>query len=121
MNVHKLARGLTSRVNPEVPAVAKRSLGYTTSASGKQAPSYAPDENIMVQKQELTMRELQHIDNVLKQGVLCSIYVEGNYYGVHRENKTGGDLFVIQGQTWKVVQVLEAWSGWCKLALSLQQ
>ena len=120
MDLHGMARGFIGHVNPEVPAIIRRSNGYTTLPNGKQVRAYHPDERAMVQKQELTMRELQQIDNVVKQGVMCSIYVAGNYYGVTRSTQLGGDLFVIGGQTWKVAQVLEAWPDWCKLALVLQ-
>ena len=120
MDLHGMARGFISQVNPEVPANIRRSSGFTTLPNGKQEPSYHPPEAVMVQKQELTMRELQQIDNVVKQGVMCSVYVPGNYYGVTRSTQLGGDLFEIGGQTWKVAQVLEAWPDWCKLALVLQ-
>jgi len=120
MNLHGLVRGFISGVNPEVAATIRKSAGFTTLANGKQVPAYEPDVSALVQKQELTMRELQQIDNVVKQGVLCSLYVAGNYYGVNRSSQLGGDLFIVGGQTWKVVQVLEAWPDWCKLAVVLQ-
>ena len=82
MDLHGMARGFISQVNPEVPANIRRSSGFTTLPNGKQEPSYHPPEAVMLQKQELTMRELQQIDNVVKQGVTCSVYVPGNYYGV---------------------------------------
>ena len=120
MNLHGLVRGYVSHVNPEVPATIRKSAGFTTLPNGKQVPTYEADVSARVQKQELTMRELMQIDNVVKQGVLCSVYVSGSYYGVLRAAQLGGDLFVIGGQTWKVAQVLEAWPDWCKLALVLQ-
>lgn len=120
MNLHGFARGFVAAVNPEVPSTIRKSAGFTTLPNGKQVPAYEPDIEAMVQKQELTMRELMQVDNVVKQGVLCSVYVSGNYYGVLRAAQLGGDLFIISGQTWKVAQVLEAWPNWCKLALVLQ-
>ena len=121
MNLHGIASRFISRVNPEIPAVIKKASGFTTNAAGKRSPTYEPDFPAMVQKQDLTQRELQQIDSINQQGILCSVYVNGNYYGVLRASQRGGDLFVMGGQTWKVVQVLEAWPDWCKIALVLQQ
>ena len=119
MNLHGIVRDHIARVNPEIPAVIRHSAGYQI-VGGKQVPKYEPDEPAMIQKQELTQRELLQVDSINKQGVLCSIYVSGNYYGVLRASQLGGDLFIFNGQTWKVVQVLEAWPDWCKLAAVLQ-
>lgn len=120
MNLQGIARRYITRVNPDIPAIIRRSDGYTTLANGKQVPKYEPDQHAMIQRQELTQRELMQIDNANKQGAMCSIYVEGNFYGVLRASQLGGDLFIFNGQTWKVVQVLEAWPDWCKLAMVLQ-
>ena len=120
MNLQDIVRSHITRVNPDIPAIIRGSAGYTTLANGKQVPKYEPDQHAMIQRQELTQRELMQIDNVNKQGVMCSVYVSGNYYGVLRASQLGGDLFIFNGQTWKVVQVLEAWPDWCKLAMVLQ-
>lgn len=120
MSLQTLARACIASINPDIPAIIRRSAGYTTLPNGKQVPAYEPDEQAMIQRQELTQRELMQLDNVNRQSVLCSVYVSGNYYGVLRASQLGGDLFIFNGQTWKVVQVLEAWPNWCKLALVLQ-
>ena len=120
MNLQDIVRSHITRVNPDIPAIIRRSAGYTTLPNGKQVPAYEPDQDAAIQRQELTQRELMQIDNANKQGVMCSIYVSGNYYGVLRASQLGGDLFIFSGQTWKVVQVLESWPDWCKLALVLQ-
>jgi hypothetical protein len=32
----------------------------------------------------------------------------------------GGDLFIIDGQTWLVIEPLELWPDWCRLLVCLQ-
>ena len=48
MDLHGMARGFISHVNPEIPATIRRSNGYTTLPNGKQEPAYHPDEAAMV-------------------------------------------------------------------------
>ena len=121
MDLHSIVRNSITRVNKDITATLKRSQGVKTLPNGKREPAYYPDEIISVQKQQLTQRELMQLDSINQQGVTCSIYLYGNQYGVMRSGQTGGDLLEMNGQTWKVVQVLEAWDDWCKLALVLQQ
>jgi hypothetical protein len=121
MNLHGIARAWIPRVNPETPGLIRRSAGFTMGPGARQVPQYEPDAPALFQVQGLSQKELLQIDSINRQGILCSVYVGGNYYGVQRANQKGSDLFLFNGQTWKVITVLEAWPDWCKVALSLQQ
>lgn len=73
-----------------------------------------------IQRQELSFKDLQHVDGLNLQGQLCSIYLNGQIYGADRGTAKGGDKFVICGQTWLVVAVPEQWPDWCRVILCLQ-
>ena len=121
MDLNRIANGLTQSVNPNIPAIARISNGYGTAADGSRAPQYLPDENVVVQKQNLTQRDLMQLEQLNIQGVDCTAYIPGAWYGVVRKDKKGGDLFIINGETWLVVAVLEIWRDWSRVALCLQQ
>ncbi|MGY0318265.1 hypothetical protein ACVQK1_09415 [Edwardsiella tarda] len=63
---------------------------------------------------------MQHVDGLNIQGLVKSIHVYGNYFSVQRELEQGGDLFIIDGHTWLVVEPIELWDSWCRLIVNLQ-
>lgn len=120
MNLHGIVAGAIGTVNPFIPAQIRVSTGYGIAPDGTQQPTYADPVDVEIQRQELTQRDLRQIANVNMQGVMTAAYVRGNYYGIVRNDGRGGDLFDFQGDTWLLVQVLESWSDWCKVALCQQ-
>ena len=122
MSLRGLANSMTSVVNPNVVGVVALSSGYTTDSAGVRTPTYTYIQNVTMQMQPLTGRELQHLDGLNLQGILRAIYIEGSLEGVRRLQGRGGDMVQIEGSWWLVVQVLEPWnqSGWCKVAVSEQ-
>lgn len=120
MNLHGVVSGAIGAVNPPVTATIKQATGYTTAANGKQAPSYGTPFTASVQLQELSFKDLQHVDGLNIQGVLRSAYLNGAVYGVDRGTAGGGDIFTIGTQTWLVVAVPEQWPDWCRAILQLQ-
>ena len=119
MNLHGIASGAISTVNPFVPGTIKVSTGYTTSASGTRTPTYS-ETSVSVQLQALGYKDLQQIDGLNLQGVVKAAYVNGNFNGVNRPKQQGGDLLIIGTDTWLIVQPLEEWPDWCKFVINLQ-
>jgi len=132
MNLRGIANRSTQRINPNLPAQAKASTGYTTGASGKRVPSYADPVNITVQIQALGKKEIEHLDALNISGTETAAYVDMQLSAVDRVTQSGGDLIVIgsattipvqlRNTTWIVTAVLEGWtvSGWCKVGLTRQ-
>lgn len=120
MNLHKAVRGAIGRINPFSPAIVRVSDGFTIGAGRKQVPKYLPDQTISIQLQPLSPGDLRHVDGMNLQGLLKSIHVDGNYYGVNREKVLGGDLIIIGTETWLVIEPLELWPNWCRLLVQLQ-
>lgn len=120
MNLHGLAGPLVGLVNPFVTATLLASTGNTTNADGSIAPGYAPAVSIQVQAQELSFKELQHVENLNLQGIMKSIYCPGTVQAVNRLAGTGGDKIVIGGKTYLAVAISEQWPEWCRVIGQLQ-
>lgn len=120
MNLHGIVSGAIGAVNPFITVQLKRSDGFTQSSDFKQVPSYASPVNVLVQKQELTYKELVQVSSLNIEGVLTTVYLNGVVKPIDRASQTGGDLFIVNGQTWLVVAIAEQWNDWCKAILCLQ-
>jgi hypothetical protein len=120
MELRGLVNGVTSTVNPNQIVAVRRSTGYTIGAGQRQIPSYAPDVTGPAQIQALTGSDLRHLDGLNIQGTLKAIYLRGKLAGVVQPKQKGGDLIIICGEVWLVVQVLENWPTWTKAAIQYQ-
>lgn len=120
MNLRQIANLATASVNPNIPAIVRRYSGEVMGPGRKPTPQYAPDESVTIQFQPLTKGDLQHVDGLNIQGLFKSIHVNGSFYSVNRTLDKGGDLFIIDGRTWLVVEPLELWPNWCRLLVVLQ-
>ena len=89
MNLHGIVSGAIGSINPFIPAVIKQSTGYTVTPAGRQEPSYAESIEVSIQRQELTQKDLTHLKNVPIQGVYAAAYLNGNYYGIVRDEGRG--------------------------------
>jgi len=121
MNLHGIASGVISSVNPMTTAMLSRSVGSTDNPDGTATPSYNPPEAITVQQQAMTQKDLQHMAMLGIQGAFTKFWMDGAVYGAVRGTQSGGDLLVdSKGQTWLVSAVLEIWPDWCSVACTLQ-
>ena len=120
MNLHKIANSAIRRVNPNISAILKKYAGETIGTGRKPVPSYLPDQNVTIQLQPISRGDMQHVDGLNIQGLAKVIYVNGNYFSVQREMEQGGDIFVINGERWLVVEPVELWPDWCRLIAVLQ-
>lgn len=120
MNLHGLVSGAIGIVNPHVPALIRRSEGYSTAPDGTQTPAYSAPRTVRAQVQSLTYKDLQQIAGLNIQGEARAVYLYGNLDGVLRPDQKGGDILTIRGERWLTVHVLETWPDWCKLAVVRQ-
>lgn len=120
MDLHGLASGAIGSVNPFVPAQLLVSTGSVTNADGSIVPGYADPVTILVQAQELSFKDLQHVNNLNLQGILKSIYCPGSVQAVNRVSGTGGDKIVIGNSTYLAVAISEQWPEWCRVIGQLQ-
>ena len=119
MNLHAMVSAAIARVNPFIPAILRQNTGYTTAADGTQVPQYREWE-VSIQAQELSTSDLQKLDGLNVQGIRTGVYLNGNWNGVIRASREGGDILLFNGQTWLVVVVVEQWPDWCRLGVVQQ-
>ena len=127
MNLHQIVSSVINVVNPNQPATLQISTGPTTNADGTITPTYAAPIVVTAQVQELSIRDLQHLDGLNIQGSSRSIYFMGEVDAIIRVSQKGGDLITTyDGNTWLTTSVLERWDdygnsiGWCKCSVTLQ-
>lgn len=120
MNLHQIVRGAITTVNPDVPGVLKVNSEFTTAPGGKRVQSYT-DVDVMAQMQELSSTDLKQVDAINVQGILQSVYLNGNFNGINRPDQKGGDILIVDGQQWLVVKVPELWPDWCRVIVNLQR
>ena len=120
MNLRQIANNAITSINPNIPAILKKYAGETIGPGRKPIPSYLPDQNVTIQLQPISRGDMQLVDGLNIQGLAIVIYVNGNYFSVQRELEQGGDIFVINGEQWLVVEPIELWPDWCRLIAVLQ-
>lgn len=122
MNLRGIANSITRSVNPNVHAVLRQNIGYTTNDSGERVSSFV-EKSVVVQLQTLSSQDLQLFDGLAQQGELIYAYVSAQFYGLQREQATGADKLVFarwgenEPHEWLVKQVVESWADWCKVLL----
>jgi hypothetical protein len=120
MDLRSIANTVTDTVNPNISVTVKVSTGYTIGSGLKQVPSYADPVTGFAQVQALTAADLRHLDGLNIQGATKSIILRGPLDAIVRVNSQGGDLVIIDSQTWLTVAVLEQWPLWSRCAIQLQ-
>jgi hypothetical protein len=132
MNLHGIASGVISAVNPNQAATLQASTGYQTLPNGDRVPSYADAVEVLAQIQEFTTSDIRHLDaqNISRVSA-AAIYITGTIAGLERVNSKGGDLITIPvadgpvqpryaGTVWLTTAVLEQWPDWVRVAATMQ-
>lgn len=120
-NLHRVAAGVVSAVNPMQTIQISVSAGYTTNADGVRVPAYELPFQASAQVQALNAKALQRKDGLNISGAEKQLYISGSLKGIARITQQGGDLIAFaDGTTWLTTTVLERWPLWCKVAITLQ-
>ena len=126
MNLRSLVNKYTQITNKNQQINWIQSTGYVTDSAGKRTPTTIT-LTVEAQIQALSASDLKQVDGLNITGVMRSVYLYGNAAGVVRVDQIGGDILVfpeIPGSTsrnWLVTQVVETWSDWCHVIVTLQK
>jgi hypothetical protein len=121
MDLNRIASKATQAVTPLTQLSLQQSTGYTTNPDGTRSSSYAPAITAYGSVQSLTYKDLRQVESLNLQGTRRAIYLEGNWSGLVRAGKQGGDLITMpDGTVWLAAMVLEHWPDWTKVAVTLQ-
>lgn len=124
-NVRALANKYIQVTNPNQKINWIQSNGYVTDDAGKRTPKTIT-LTVDAQVQALSATDLKHIDGLNITGVMRSVYMYGNAAGVVRADQIGGDILVFPevpggcNKNWLINQVIETWSDWCHVIVTLQ-
>jgi hypothetical protein len=123
VNLHALAVGIISAVNPQIPCTARVATGSTTSPDGTRVPTYIDIPNVPVQVQPLSYGDIQLLDGLQINGERRGMFLTGRFDSLNRGAQTGGDLITFPdgevfpyGTVWKIAYVFEQWPDWCHVA-----
>jgi hypothetical protein len=126
MNLRGLVNKYTQITNKNIQINWIQSTGYTTNDAGKRVPTTIT-LTVQAQVQALSASDLKHVDGLNITGVMRSVYMYGNAAGVVRADQIGGDILVFpevpcgNNRNWLITQVVETWSDWCHVIVTLQQ
>lgn len=121
MNLHAIASGVISAVNPMRAASVQISSGSTPNPDGTRTPTYLPAVDVFAQVQPLSTGDIRHLEALNIQPKGKGIYVTGHVNGLVRPDRQGGDLITMcDGTVWLVTAVLENYPEWVKFSAILQ-
>ena len=126
MNLRGLANKYTRLTNNNIQVNWVQSTGYVTDDAGRRTPTTIT-LTVDAQVQALSTSDLQHTDGLNMTGVMRTVYLYGNAAGVVRADQIGGDILrfpeVPNGtvRNWLITKVVETWSDWCHVIVTLQQ
>ena len=119
MNLHAIASQKTAIVVPMLDITLRKNIGYVTHQDGSRQPLFN-DYTGKAQIQALPTDQLTYLDSQGIQGTLKKVYLFGDWHGIDKSTQTGGDLLIFDGFEWLIVQVQEAWVGWCSVIVTRQ-
>jgi hypothetical protein len=121
MNLHQIASGAIGMVNPFITVTILRSAGYVTDLDGTRVPAYETLSG-PAQVQDLASDDLRLLTDagINIQGARKNVYLNGQWAGVVRADKQGGDIFQFSGADWLVTMVPEQWPDWTKVIVTMQ-
>lgn len=124
MNIHAIANGAITAVNPNVVASVLVSNGYTQAPDGQQIPAYFDPIAVQAQVQPLSTADIRKVEALNIQAVQRSIYLYGAFDGIVRPMLKGGDLVTIgtgpNPGIYLITVNFEAWPDWCKVGCTMQ-
>jgi hypothetical protein len=121
MNLNQIVSGAISSVNPMVTATLRASTGSTTNPDGTRVPTYAAPVAVQCQIQSLQYQDILKLAGLAIQGVRNKVYLDGDWQGLVRADRRGGDLLTMpDGSIYLVALILESWPDWTCAAVTMQ-
>ena len=119
MNLHGIVQGAVGAINPPTLVTIQTNTGSTMGAGGVRTPNFTTTTAWM-DVQDLTSDDLKHINGLNSASLTKKVYANGQLSTVIRAAQTGGDLLTFGGYTWKVTHVLEQFTDWCCVVVTMQ-
>lgn len=120
MNLRQIANSRIQGINPDINITILPSAGSVIGSGRRQIPSYDSGIELKGQLQAADEGFLKQDSGLNLEDVYRNLYITGQLFGVVKLRSKGGDLVIIDGETWLIVKVLERWPDWCKVLICLQ-
>lgn len=117
--MHGIVSAAIGTINPFISAVLRENTGFTVALDGSRAPSFN-DHVAQIQVQAQTEDQLAFSANQGYQGVLRSVYLNGNWTGIVKADQTGNDELYFNSYRWMIYHVIEIWPDWCHVLVAQQ-
>lgn len=117
--MHGIVSDAIGAINPFISAVLRENTGFTVAADGSRSPTFN-DYTAQIQVQAQTEDQLAFSMNQGFQGVLRSVYLDGNWTGIVKADQTGNDELYFNGYRWMIYHVIEIWPDWCHVLVAQQ-
>lgn len=119
MNMHGIVSNAIGAINPFINAVLRENTGFTIALDGSRGPTFN-DYVAQIQVQAQTEDQLALSANQGYQGILRSVYLNGNWTGIVKSDQTGNDELYFNGYRWMIYHVIEIWPDWCHVLVAQQ-
>ena len=121
INLRGMANNAIQVINANQTITMTKQTGYTTADDGSRTPITISITLVASQVQPLSSSELRQIEGLNISTESRGIYFYGESHGVLRAGQNDGDKITLaDGTRWIVVQVLEQWIDWAKVAVARQ-
>ena len=121
INIREMANNAIQGINDNQTITLTKQTGYTTADDGSRVPIIESVAILASQVQPLSSSELKQIEGLNISTESRGIYFYCESHGVLRAGQNDGDKITLaDGTRWLVVQVLEQWTTWAKVAVARQ-
>ena len=116
MNLHGIASGIISAVNPKQTIQLLNGISATPGdVYAESTPTYNDPVDVVAQVQPIRSERLRHIRNFNESSIYKAFFISGFMDGLNRVTGAIGDLIVWDSKVWLVVDVPEDFAttaGW---------
>lgn len=121
INLHSLIKSTINILNPCQNIKIKKFAGFTVDEYGVNTNTYT-DIEAVARIQAVNSFKLQHINNFNSSNYYKKAFLNGFQQGLSQALSTNGDMLVIDGKTWLIVEAPQVWdyTGWNELTICLQ-
>lgn len=128
IDLRGIANSAIQSINPNITIRVQAPDGFTTDEFYNQVPKYV-EQVMQGNVQAMSNDDLKQIDSLNLEGTIRAVYLYGNYSGIMRVGQnpstrmffTTNESGFVKEREWNVFKMLEAWQGWCKVAVVLQE
>lgn len=115
MNLHAIASAALGGLSPKINAELLLFISSDTDEYGKAQKQYSEPIKIQLTRQRTKPTELKHLNMVETSTEYWNFWIDGYKPKPTIRGLTGGDLIIMNGQTYVIHEVIEEFQDWCQV------